>query len=88
MDTHASLSASDVKTILVVDDDPSMMLICTKTLRAEGFTVLEAEGSSEALKILTLPGKANRPSADRSHAASARVSTFFHQKSVSTGSWS
>lgn len=28
------------------------MLICVKTLRAEGFTVLEAEGSSEALKIL------------------------------------
>jgi CheY-like chemotaxis protein len=53
MDIHAPLSVSDVKTILVVDDDPSMMLICTKTLRAEGFTVLEAEGSSEALKILT-----------------------------------
>lgn len=33
-------------------DDPSMMLICVKKLRAEGFTVLEAEGSSEALKIL------------------------------------
>lgn len=28
------------------------MMICVKTLRAEGFTVLEAEGSSEALKIL------------------------------------
>jgi len=40
------------KTILVVDDDPSMRLICVKTLRAEGFTVLEAEGSSECLKIL------------------------------------
>lgn len=45
---HPSLS----KTILVVDDDPSMRLICVKTLRAEGFTVLEAEGSSESLKIL------------------------------------
>lgn len=52
MDTHAPLSSSDTKTILVVDDDPSTMLICVKTLRAEGFTVLEAEGSSEALKIL------------------------------------
>jgi CheY-like chemotaxis protein len=40
---------------LVVDDDPSMMLICAKTLRAEGFTVLEAEGSSEAFKILATP---------------------------------
>ena len=52
METHAPISSSDAKTILVVDDDPSMMLICAKTLRAEGFTVLEAEGSSEALKIL------------------------------------
>ena len=52
MDTQASLSSSDRKTILVVDDDPSTMLICVKTLRTEGFTVLEAEGSSEALKIL------------------------------------
>jgi CheY-like chemotaxis protein len=43
---------SFAKTILVVDDDPSMRLICVKTLRAEGFTVLEAEGSSECLKIL------------------------------------
>jgi CheY-like chemotaxis protein len=52
MDTQASRSSSDRKTILVVDDDPSTMLICVKTLRAEGFTVLEAEGSSEALQIL------------------------------------
>jgi CheY-like chemotaxis protein len=29
------------------------MLICVRTLRAEGFTVLEAGGSSEALKILS-----------------------------------
>jgi hypothetical protein len=43
---HPSLE----KTILV--DDPSMRLICTKTLRAKGFTVLEAEGSSESLQIL------------------------------------
>jgi CheY-like chemotaxis protein len=43
---------SFAKTILVVDDDPSMRLICVKTLHAEGFTVLEAEGSSECLKIL------------------------------------
>jgi CheY-like chemotaxis protein len=53
MDTHAPVSSSNAKTILVVDDDPSTMLICVKTLRAEGFTVLEAEGSSEALKILS-----------------------------------
>lgn len=53
MDTHAPVSSSNAKTILVVDDDPSTMLICVKTLRAEGFTVLEADGSPEALKILS-----------------------------------
>ena len=54
MDTQASThpSLALAKTILVVDDDPSMRLICVKTLRAEGFTVLEAEGSSESLQIL------------------------------------
>ena len=52
MDTEAPMSPSAENTILVVDDDPSTRLICIKKLRAEGFTVLEAEGSSEALKIL------------------------------------
>ena len=52
MDTEVPMSPSLAKTILVVDDDPSTRLICAKTLRAEGFTVLEADGSSEALKIL------------------------------------
>lgn len=52
MDTQPPMPPSLAKTILVVDDDPSMRLICVKTLRAEGFTVLEAEGSSESLKIL------------------------------------
>ena len=53
MDTEAPMHPSPAKTILVVDDDPSTVLICVKKLRAEGFTVLEAEGSSEALKILS-----------------------------------
>jgi CheY-like chemotaxis protein len=52
MDTQPSRHPPLEKTILVVDDDPSMRLICVKTLRAEGFTVLEAEGSSESLQIL------------------------------------
>jgi len=52
MDTPAPIHPSLAKTILVVVDDPSMRLICAKTLRAKGFTVLEAEGSSESLKIL------------------------------------
>ena len=52
MTTEAPLRPSIAKTILVVDDDPSMRLICVKTLRAEGVRVLDAEGSSESLKIL------------------------------------
>ena len=44
MGTEAPMLLSRVKTIMVVDDDPSMRLICVKTLRAEG--------SSECLKIL------------------------------------
>jgi CheY-like chemotaxis protein len=52
MDTQPPMPPSLAKTILVVDDDPSMRLICVKTLRAEGYNVLEAEGSSESLKIL------------------------------------
>ncbi|MEO5956175.1 MAG: response regulator [Nitrospiraceae bacterium] len=52
MEKQAAVPPSPTKTILVVDDDPSIRLICVKTLRAEGFTVLEAEGSSESLQIL------------------------------------
>lgn len=40
-------------TILVVDDDPSMLLLCSKILGQEGFTVLQAIGSTEALKMCT-----------------------------------
>ena len=52
MEKQTPVPSSPIKTILVVDDDLSTRLICVKTLRTEGFTVLEAEGSSEALKIL------------------------------------
>ncbi len=38
-------------TILVVDDDAAILMLCRKKLGQEGFHVLEAEGSSEALKI-------------------------------------
>lgn len=37
-------------TILVVDDDPGTLLLCTKPLRDAGYTVLQAPGSSEALR--------------------------------------
>lgn len=52
MDTQPPMHPSLAKTILVVDDDPSMRLICVKTLCAEGYAVLEAEGGSESLKLL------------------------------------
>ncbi|MDP1949034.1 MAG: response regulator [Nitrospirota bacterium] len=53
MEKQTPVPPTLTKTILIVDDDPSMRLICVKTLRAEGFAVLEAEGSTESLKILS-----------------------------------
>jgi len=38
-------------TILVVDDEPSIIKLCRELLEPEGFTILEADGSSDALKI-------------------------------------
>lgn len=38
-------------TILVVDDEPSIVKRCRALLQPDGFTILEADGSSEALKI-------------------------------------
>ena len=40
-------------TILVVDDELSIVKLCKALLEESGFRVLEAEGSSEALKICT-----------------------------------
>lgn len=40
-------------TILVVDDEPSIIKLCKTLLEGAGFTVLQAEGSSDALKICT-----------------------------------
>jgi hypothetical protein len=50
-DQEPPTEVSSQATVLVVDDDPCIRLICTTKLREEGFTVLEAEGSSEALRI-------------------------------------
>lgn len=38
-------------TILVVDDEPSIVSLCARMLEQAGFAVLTAEGSPEALKI-------------------------------------
>lgn len=38
-------------TILIVDDDPSTLLLCAKPLREAGYAVLQAPGSAEALRL-------------------------------------
>jgi len=40
-------------TILLVDDEPTITKLCKTILQQAGFSVLEADGSSEALKICT-----------------------------------
>lgn len=40
-------------TVLVVDDELPIIKLCKALLEGSGFTVLEADGSSEALKICT-----------------------------------
>lgn len=40
-------------TILVVDDEPSVLGLCKALLQGAGFTVLQADGSSDALRICT-----------------------------------
>ena len=37
--------------ILIVDDDPSIRLLCATSLTKAGYHVLEAEGSSEAMSL-------------------------------------
>lgn len=46
-----SQSTQSPATILVVDDEPSIVRLCRALLQPEGFTILEADGSSDALKI-------------------------------------
>ncbi len=41
------------QTILVVDDEPTVTTLCKTILQQAGFSVLVADGSSEALKICT-----------------------------------
>ncbi len=44
-------STPTAATILVVDDEPSIVKLCRALLQPEGFMILEADGSSDALKI-------------------------------------
>jgi DNA-binding NtrC family response regulator len=43
--------------ILVVDDDATIRLLCTKLLKEAGYQVLEAEGSPEAMALLAASGE-------------------------------
>ncbi|MCS6295575.1 MAG: response regulator [Nitrospira sp.] len=38
-------------TLLIVDDDPSTLLLASKPLQDHGYTVLKAPGSAEALRL-------------------------------------
>jgi DNA-binding NtrC family response regulator len=54
MESQRDIQASDISaTILVVDDESSIIRLCQAFLEGTGLTVLGAEGSSEALKICT-----------------------------------
>ncbi|MCC2643976.1 MAG: putative Response Regulator [Nitrospira sp.] len=44
-------NAREPSIILIVDDDPSTLLLSAKPLEEAGYTVLTAPGSSEALRI-------------------------------------
>lgn len=42
---------SAAKTVLVVDDEPSVLRVASKVLRRDGYEILEALGGEEALRI-------------------------------------
>lgn len=43
--------SSPLATVLVVDDEPGVLKLCRRILEREGFTILLASGSSEALQL-------------------------------------
>ncbi len=51
-DAHSSTKTVS-PTILIVDDEVSIVRLCTALLEEAGYTVLGADGSPEALKICT-----------------------------------
>jgi DNA-binding NtrC family response regulator len=54
MSGQQNLASQSVSpTILVVDDEPAVTKLCKTILQQAGFSVLDADGSSEALKICT-----------------------------------
>ncbi len=51
MAPHHSIDSTASRQILVVDDDPSIRLLCVTSLTKAGYRVLQAEGSSEAMAL-------------------------------------
>jgi DNA-binding NtrC family response regulator len=51
MPQSAAPQTAHTRTVLVVDDDPTVVALCQKFLQQAGCAVLSASGSSEALKI-------------------------------------
>ena len=51
-DNHLTAFHSQCQ-ILVVDDDPSIRLLCSTSLKNAGYCVLEAQTSSEAMALFT-----------------------------------
>jgi CheY-like chemotaxis protein len=70
-------------TILIVDDDPSALLVSTKPLRDAGYTVLQAPGSAEALKLYAEHPEPDPPRDRRCLSASTGLSTFRRQEPLS-----
>jgi CheY-like chemotaxis protein len=52
-DQRSAPSPAQPATILLVDDELAIVKLCKALLEGAGFAVLEADGSSEALKICT-----------------------------------
>jgi DNA-binding response OmpR family regulator len=46
------VQASPARTVLVVDDEPAIRMLCRLNLELEGFRVLEADGIAAARSIL------------------------------------
>jgi DNA-binding NtrC family response regulator len=51
MAPHHPTDSRASRQILVVDDDPSIRLLCVTSLTKAGYQVLQAEGSSEAMAL-------------------------------------
>jgi CheY-like chemotaxis protein len=55
MVTSSSPNPQAAKREIVVDDDLSIRLVCTTSLKKAGYQVLETEGSSETMALYTQP---------------------------------